>query len=266
VAAVARELGVGWGTVWRAVQEYGTPLVEDPHRLDDVTALGVDEHVWQHAGPKRRTRFATGIVDLTPGRRARPLNVVEGRTGKVYADWLAEREQEWRERIAVAALDPFRGYASALCTELPHAIRVLDAFHVVQLGNTAVDDVRRRVQREQLGHRGHKHDPLYRVRRLLRRGAETLTDKQRARLEAALQAGDPNWEVTIAWHCAQRLRAIYHAPTPAHGRVLAERLLELLPTCPIPRSPAWAAPCARGGPSCWPTSAPAAPPTDPPKR
>ena len=61
-----------------------------------------------------------------------------------------------------------------------------------------------------------------------------MTDKHRARIEAALQAGDPDWEVTIAWHCAQRLRAIYHAPTPAEGRALAERLLDSLPTCPIP--------------------------------
>jgi transposase len=118
-------------------------------------------------------------------------------------------------------------------TALPEATRVLDAFHVVKLGNQVLDEVRRRVQQDQLGHRGHKDDPLFEVRRLLRRGADTLTDKQRARIEAALQAGDPGWEVTIAWHCAQRLRAVYHAPTPAAGRALAEQLLESLPTCPI---------------------------------
>jgi transposase len=68
------------------------------------------------------------------------------------------------------------------------------------------------------------------VHRLLRRGADTLTDKHRAKIEAALQAGDPDWEVTIAWHSAQRLRAVYHAPTPAAGRALATQLLESLPT------------------------------------
>ena len=78
VTAVAAELGVGWGTVWRAVTEYGRPLVDDPQRLAGVTALGVDEHVWQHAGPRRRTQFATGIVDLTPGRPTRLLEVVPG--------------------------------------------------------------------------------------------------------------------------------------------------------------------------------------------
>ncbi len=41
VAAVAAELGVGWGTVMRAVAEHGTPLVNDPARLAGATALGV---------------------------------------------------------------------------------------------------------------------------------------------------------------------------------------------------------------------------------
>jgi transposase len=40
------------------------------------------------------------------------------------------------------------------------AVRVLDAFHVTRLGFPAVDQVRRRVQRESLGHRGHRDDRL----------------------------------------------------------------------------------------------------------
>jgi transposase len=43
VAAVARDLGVGWATIMRAVHGHGTPLVEDPDRLDGVAALGLDE-------------------------------------------------------------------------------------------------------------------------------------------------------------------------------------------------------------------------------
>jgi transposase len=43
VAAVARDLGVGWATVMRAVAEHGRPLVDDAARLQGVTALGLDE-------------------------------------------------------------------------------------------------------------------------------------------------------------------------------------------------------------------------------
>ena len=43
VAAVARDLGVGWATVMRAVADHGRPLVEDPDRPNGVAALGLDE-------------------------------------------------------------------------------------------------------------------------------------------------------------------------------------------------------------------------------
>ena len=38
VASVARDLGVGWATIMRAVRDYGTPLVEDPTRLTFLTS------------------------------------------------------------------------------------------------------------------------------------------------------------------------------------------------------------------------------------
>jgi len=157
VARVASQYGVGWEAVMTAVRVFGEPLVDDPHRLDRVIRLGVDETAFLAATAYRSTCFVTGIVDLT-GRVARLLDVVEGRSGKALCDWVSGRAQAWRDAIGVAALDPFRGYASALSTSLPAAIRVLDAFHVSRLGFAAVDDVRRRVQHESTGHRGRKHD------------------------------------------------------------------------------------------------------------
>jgi transposase len=51
VAAVARDLGVGWATIMRAVAEHGTPLVEDPARLDGVATLGLDETSFHEGHP-----------------------------------------------------------------------------------------------------------------------------------------------------------------------------------------------------------------------
>jgi hypothetical protein len=64
------------------------------------------------------------------------------------------------------------------------------AFHVVRLGFAAVDEVRCRIQREQTGHRGRIGDPLYGIRRLLRRAPDHHTDRSWARLLAGLDAGD----------------------------------------------------------------------------
>lgn len=114
-------------------------------------------------------------------------------------------------------------YANAIRDELPDAVAVLDAFHVVKLGTQVVDEVRRRVQRATQGRRGHKDDPLYEIRGLLRLRSEHLSDPQIATLDACLLAGDPSWEVTLAWHCSQQVRLMYQAERPAQGKASRPR-------------------------------------------
>jgi len=110
---------------------------------------------------------------------------------------------------------------------------VLDAFHVTRLGFAAVDDVRRRVQQETLGHRGRRDDPLYRIRRVLRRSAEHLTETAWERLLAGLDAGDSDEQIGRTWIAAQDLRLIYQR---AHDRDSAQRRLH-----------AWLVHCADSG-------------------
>ena len=141
--------------------------------------------------PFRHTQYATGVVGLRPARPAQLLEVVQGRSGGVYGDWLAARPEAWREQIRLAALDPFRGYLNALRAHLPDAAHVLDAFHVTALGMKALDEVRRRVQQDTLGRRGHKGDPLYEIRRVLRRRADRLSESASARLDAAWPLATP---------------------------------------------------------------------------
>ncbi|WP_395729245.1 ISL3 family transposase [Nakamurella sp.] len=234
VAPVAAQLGVGWHTIMRQVTERGKPLIDDPKRLDGVSAIGVDETAFLRACSTHPTLYATGIADLTPGRPARLLDVAAGRSGTVLSGWLAARDDDFRTQIVTASLDPFRGYATALAAQLPQTVRVLDAFHVVKLALTCVDEVRRRTQQDTLGHRGFAHDPLFRTRRLLRRRADRLTIKQRAKLLAALLAGDPNDEVTAAWVVAQDLMAAYANPDRTAGRAAAEQLITTARTCPVP--------------------------------
>jgi transposase len=215
VASVAADLGVGWATVMVAVRDYGQPLVDDEQRLDGVDTVGVDETAFLAATPLSGTRFATGIVALNG--RARLLDVVEGRSATALCAWVSGRPQAWRDGVLVAALDPFRGYATALRTTLPNATRVLDSFHVVRLGLDALDQIRRRVQQDTLGHRGHKHDPLFRIRRLLHRGYEHHTPISWNRMIAGIEAGDDNAQVQRAWIAAQELRLLYREPDRAHA-------------------------------------------------
>jgi transposase len=234
VAAVAAALGVGWHTVMRIVVERGTPLLDDPARLTGVTAVGVDETSFLRATGAHPTIYATGVADLTAGRPARLLDVVPGRSGVVLGRWLAGRSDGWRAGIVTASLDPFRGYASALAAQLPSTVRVLDPFHVVKLGLTCVDTVRQRVQQDTLGHRGLAGDPLFRCRRLLRRRHDRLSARQKTRLTAALDTGDPTGQVTAAWLISQRLMAGYADPDRAAGRTITEAAITAARTCPVP--------------------------------
>ena len=72
--------------------------------------MGVDEHVWHHQDRRRRgPRELTGIVDLTRGKEhptARLLDLVPGRSGTVYKNWLAERGEDFRAGVRTATLDP----------------------------------------------------------------------------------------------------------------------------------------------------------------
>jgi len=209
----------------------------EPARLHGVIALGVDEHVWR-PGKFGQGREVTCMVDLTRDAagqvRACLLDLVPGRSGTAYRTWLDARTEAFRAGVKHAALDPFRGYANALRDSLPDAVQVLDAFHVVKLGTQVMDEVRSRVQQDTLHRRGHREDPLYKIRGLLRHGAENLSERQIARLDAALAAGDPDYEVTVAWQCYQKLRSIYHATHPATGRSIAEKVITSFPACPIP--------------------------------
>jgi len=237
VSALARHLGVGWHTLWRAIKAEAEARTGRPDRLSSVKTLGVDEHIWRPGRYRAGERAVTAMVDLTrdtDGRlHARLLDVVPGRSGTAYADWLKAQTEVFVAGIEHAALDPFRGYANAIRDELPDAVAVLDAFHVVKLGTQVVDEVRRRVQQQQLGRRGHKDDPLYKIRGLLRHGVEHLNPRQLARLDAGLQAGDPDYEVTLAWQCYQQLRSAY-ATKGAAGRQIAEKVITSFPSCPIP--------------------------------
>ena len=84
---------------------------------------------------------------------------------------------------------------------------------------SALDAARRRgVQQDTLGRRGHKDYPLYKIRGLLRRGREHLSEKQEVKLNTCLIGGDPGWEVTLAWHSYQQLRSMYRQDDTTAGR------------------------------------------------
>ena len=162
------------------------------------------------------------------------MDLVPGRSGTVYKNWLEERGEEFRSGIQIATLDPFQGYKNAIDDQLQDTTSVLDAFHIVKLAGDALDEVRRRVQQDTTGHRGRKGDPLYQIRNLLRASRDRLTKRQKERLREAFTADEAHISVEVAYLLTQQVRDVFHQDTPAQGQRLAARLIESLPACSIP--------------------------------
>jgi transposase len=222
VQEVADEFGVSWEVAMKAVIEFGEPLVEDEDRVGEVDELGVDETSFLKAKPDQRTQFATGLVDL--GAR-KMIDFIEGNSADDLGAWIDRQPTEWLERIKVVATDLTNSYRAGLSPALDHAIRVADPFHVTRLGARTVDDVRRRVQREELGHRGRRQDPLYKIRRLLLRGSERLDDRGWERVLAGIEVGDPKLEVTMAWLTKDALREVYGTGDVERASLLLDNVI-----------------------------------------
>jgi transposase len=92
----------------------------------------VDETTWLSATREHPTLFVSGLADTATGRL---LDVVADRTARAVTGWLACRAPAWLARIGVVALDPYRGYATAVGVHLGHATLVVDHWHVIRLAN-----------------------------------------------------------------------------------------------------------------------------------
>jgi transposase len=206
VSEVADDLGCGWHMVMDAVVVIGEQLIDDPDRIGAVDALGLDETLFARVGRFRHQLWSTQIVDVGRGQL---LDVVPGRDSAGPCRWLGQRDQAWRAGIAWATLDLSASYRAVFDTMLPDATQVADPFHVVRVANQALDECRRRVQNETLGHRGRRDDPLYRARRRLTIARERLSVDQHDRLVGLLRAGDPRQEVWFAWNAKEVVRQIY---------------------------------------------------------
>lgn len=232
VSDVADELGCDWHTVNDAVQAYGEALLDDPERIGEVNALGLDETLFVRRGERHRKHWATSIVDV---RRGVLLDMIEGRNAAPSIDWLRARPKAWRDGIEWATLDLSGPYRLVFDTMLPDAGQIADPFHLIKLANQALDECRRRVQNDTLGHRGHKSDPLYRCRRLLTKADERLDTTGRDKLLGLLEAGDPRGEVRMAWHAKEVVRSTYDHTDAVLAAEFVERLGHDLQdqSCPI---------------------------------
>jgi transposase len=130
-------------------------------------------------------------------------------------------------RLRAVSMDMGPGYAKSVREHAPQAVRCIDPYHVVQLANQALDEVRRGYWNELR----HASDPQAAKRFkdsrwcLLKR-PENLTDEQAATLARIKAAGGEVWR---AYTLKEAVRGIFQAGLSLQDvEVLIDRLLSRL--------------------------------------
>ena len=221
VVEVAREYRVSWPTAHKALIRAAVRWLPPP---EPTPVLGIDETRarsvrwildeasggrWRRSNP-----WMTSFVNAEPTAAGRLLGLAPGRSGTCVKDWLEAQTQVFRDAIELVVIDPSAPYASGIRAALPNAKTAVDKFHLVQLANQMVTDVRQRVTRELLGRRGTTRERVWVNRRMLLTGADHLSVKQWDRLEATLAAEDPTGEIGAAWAVKERLRMLLAESEP----------------------------------------------------
>jgi transposase len=184
-------------TVGRIYQRLGDSELAgyEPGR---VVAIGIDEY-----SIKKGHRYATLITDPI---RHTVIETFEGRDKETVEAHL--RALFPPGSIKLAVMDMSRPFQSALLAVFPGLKLIIDKFHVVSVVIDALDETRKRVQRNKPP--GQKR-PVFRLRHILRKGQEDLTAEERERLRAVLVA-EP--DLCIAYRLKEAFRTWYTLRIP----------------------------------------------------
>lgn len=179
----ARDHGLSWPVVSAAFTERAAEVL--PDTPEPVAVLGIDEirrgrphWAWneeQQCWEVTVDRWHVGFVDLAGGQGL--LGQVEGRTSTAVRDWINQWDDTWRQSVRFVAIDMCTIFKSAIRDALPRARLVVDHFHLVQLANQAVTEVRRRVTVAVRGRRGRTGNREWELRNRLTRSAARMHEK-----------------------------------------------------------------------------------------
>lgn len=208
LAAAAELLRISWDEVEgihrRAVERGLARRSAEPIRV-----VGIDETSFQ-----KRHEYVTVVVDL---ERSRVLWVGEHRREATLSSYWESLPLEERAQLDAIVMDMWDPYIAATRKHVPHGHSklVFDRYHVMWHLNTAVDEVRKREQRELIRERGGDRSTLLKgTRYLWLRGRTTRTRKQNRAIAELRKAG---LKVGRAWAIKETLTSLwtYRRPSAA---------------------------------------------------
>ena len=149
------------------------------HRdLSGIEAIGVDEIQW-----RRGHTYLTLVYQISGVKRL--LWVSHERTEQSLRRFFDVLTDDVRKGIRFVCSDMWKPYLNVIAEQVPHALHVLDRFHIMKNMNVAIDEVRRQ-EVAQLRRDGYE-PALTKSRWCLLKRPENLTDNQATRLAELLQ-------------------------------------------------------------------------------
>jgi len=226
VRRTAQKEQVGEGLVRRCVAEEIGKRLGSREATETPEFIGLDEF-----SVKRRRLYHTAICNLVKGE---VMEVVEGQGRQRVEEYLDSLPEP--EKIRAVAMDMHEPFRQAVQMCLPLAKVVVDKFHLIRHINGALDKVRSKLQG---GNRRGRRGDLFKSRYTLLKGAERLSDWEKARLNQLFYRYP---ELKRAWILKESFRAWYKETNRSGAEeklgLLKERIVndsppefkELLPT------------------------------------
>lgn len=239
VVQSARDHAVSWPVVAASFTAHAARVL--PHSPEPTQVLGIDEirrgkprFVFDEVTQTWNTSvdcWHVGFVDLCGGQGL--LGQIEGRTSCAVVGWLDARGRAWKSSVEFVAIDMCTVFKAAVRAALPHATLVVNHFHVVQLANAALTEVRRRVTVQARGRRGRKGNREWELRNRLTRSAARVHGRHLDPMIIDLMGlGRIGREVLAAWNAKEDLLDLLAlARTHPVRHTISHRLARFHTTC-----------------------------------
>lgn len=205
VKAVAKRMALDWETVKDAEVRYIRGLLRK-RNLDGIKRIGIDEVSY-----KKGQNYLTLVTDLDSHRVIYVTHGNDGSAIRRFLKWLGLKRAR---TIKVVVTDMHDPYVKVLKKQLPKAVLVFDHFHVSKVVHDALDEIRRRLQRE-LSPEGRR--VIKNQRYVLLRANEKLSKRQRVSLQELLAA---NTDLTAGYILKEAFREVFKAPNKRTGKAL----------------------------------------------
>ena len=169
---------VSWDHVYNSVKQAVSWGMS--HRsLEGITSIGIDEVQW-----KWGHKYQTLVYQIDAGCK-RLLWIGPDRKAKTLLRFFRFLGKERSAKLKFVCSDMWQAYLKVIAKKVPHALHVLDRFHVMQKMSKAIDKVRAEEARQM---KEDGYEPLLKGSRwLLLKRPENLTEKEVVKLSDLVQ-------------------------------------------------------------------------------